>query len=58
MFNLLLSETYRNEKNIDIQLEKEEISMLLTVMVQFVRYCTKELTNGRDKQERQYEKIL
>ena len=40
MFNLLISEFYRDEKNTDVQLKEKEISILLSIIVQWVKHCT------------------
>jgi hypothetical protein len=42
MFNLLLSEYYRDETNTDINLKEKEVSLLLTIISQYVAHCTEQ----------------
>ena len=57
MFLLLINEKYSNFENKDIDLSIDQLKLLLTVIVEFIKHITKSFNHaGRNKKE--YEEIL
>lgn len=57
MFNLLLMESYRDDRNDDIKLKDKEISMLLTIISKWIEYCGLQFKH-LIREKPVYEKIL
>ena len=57
MFNLLLMESYRDERNEDIKLKDKEISLLLTIISHWIEYSGQQFKH-LIKDKPKFEKIL